>query len=174
MCMRPAKTNISLGIRPVSSESTLSAWRKLRSLATHKAHGEDWSDWADAHADLSLCWAHGHFAGFVMSRLICVTDVEPILSQVKPSWTSWNLSSPDGFLVYKSSMWQNNLSGILFVLKRPTCRASVGLPVDVHAIRWSQGHIFSVFGITSGVMGRYRTSNFVCSATSMHLLDLVS
>ena len=28
-----------------------------------------WSDWADAHADLSLCWAHSHFAGFVMRRL---------------------------------------------------------------------------------------------------------
>ena len=25
-----------------------------------------WSDWADAQADLSLCWAHTHFVGFVM------------------------------------------------------------------------------------------------------------
>ena len=30
-----------------------------------------WSDWADAQADLSLRWAHSHFVGFVMSRLIC-------------------------------------------------------------------------------------------------------
>ena len=30
-----AKTQISLGIRPVWSESSLSAWRKLGSLATH-------------------------------------------------------------------------------------------------------------------------------------------
>ena len=30
-----------------------------------------WSDWADAQADLSLCWAHTHFVGFVVSRLIC-------------------------------------------------------------------------------------------------------
>ena len=29
-----------------------------------------WSDWADAPADLSLRWAHGHFVGFVMRRLI--------------------------------------------------------------------------------------------------------
>ena len=28
-----------------------------------------WSDWADAQADLSLCWVH--FVGFVMRRLIC-------------------------------------------------------------------------------------------------------
>ena len=29
-----------------------------------------WSDWADAQADLSLRWAHSHFVGFEMSRLI--------------------------------------------------------------------------------------------------------
>ena len=28
------------------------------------------SAWASAQADLSLCWAHTHFDGFVMSRLI--------------------------------------------------------------------------------------------------------
>ena len=39
--VRPAKTQISLGIRPVWSESSLSAWRKLRSLATHLAHSKD-------------------------------------------------------------------------------------------------------------------------------------
>ena len=33
--VRPAKTQISLGIRPIWSESSLSAWRKLWSLATH-------------------------------------------------------------------------------------------------------------------------------------------
>ena len=29
-----------------------------------------WSDWADALAVLSLRWAHTHYVGFVMSRLI--------------------------------------------------------------------------------------------------------
>ena len=38
---RPAKTQISLGIRPVWSESSLSAWRNLGSLTTHWAHSED-------------------------------------------------------------------------------------------------------------------------------------
>ena len=42
---RPAKTRISLCIRPVWSEYLLYAWRNLGSLATHS---EDWSDWADA------------------------------------------------------------------------------------------------------------------------------
>ena len=62
------RRRISLGIRPVWSESSLSAWRKLVSLTTHWAHSKDsdplsgqrrlWSDWADAQADLSLLWAH--------------------------------------------------------------------------------------------------------------------
>ena len=41
MIVRPAKTQISLGIRPVWSEFLLSAWRKLGSLATHWAYSED-------------------------------------------------------------------------------------------------------------------------------------
>ena len=39
--VRPAKTQISLGIRPVWSESSLSAWRTLGSLATHWAQSGD-------------------------------------------------------------------------------------------------------------------------------------
>ena len=43
----PVKTQISLGICRVWSESSLSAWQKLRSLAQWRL----WSDWADAHAN---------------------------------------------------------------------------------------------------------------------------
>ena len=39
--VRPAKTPISLGIRSVWSESSLSPWRNIKSLATHWAHSED-------------------------------------------------------------------------------------------------------------------------------------
>ena len=39
--MRPAKTQISMGIRPVWSESLLPTWRKLGSLTTQRAHSED-------------------------------------------------------------------------------------------------------------------------------------
>ena len=41
MSVRPAKTQISLGIRPVWSESSLSARRNLGPLATHWAQSED-------------------------------------------------------------------------------------------------------------------------------------
>ena len=65
----PAKTQISLGIRPVWPESSLSAWRKLGSLATH---------WAQTKTDQTermhrLIWVFAgcicHFVGFVMRRL---------------------------------------------------------------------------------------------------------
>ena len=80
--VRPAKTQISLGIRPVWSESSLCAWRKVGSLVTHWAHSED-SDQTGypktlirlggcPEADLSLRWAHSHFISFVMRRLICL------------------------------------------------------------------------------------------------------
>ena len=41
LAVRPAKTQVSLGIRPVWSESSLSAWRNIGSLATHWGHSED-------------------------------------------------------------------------------------------------------------------------------------
>ena len=70
--VHPGKTQISLGIHPVWSESSLSAWRKLGSLATHWVHSSyplsaqqrRWSDWADTQADLSLRWAHMPFYWF--------------------------------------------------------------------------------------------------------------
>ena len=41
MTVRPAKTQISPSIRAVWSESSLSAWRRLESLATNWVHSED-------------------------------------------------------------------------------------------------------------------------------------
>ena len=69
--MHPAKTQISLGVRPVWSESLLSAWRKLGSLATYWAHSKD-SD--QTRRMPRLIWvftgSRCHFVGFVMRRLI--------------------------------------------------------------------------------------------------------
>ena len=69
MSVRPAKTQISLGIRPVWSVFAArmkKAWVLSYPLSAQRRR---WSDWADAQADLSLRWAHSHFVGFVMSRL---------------------------------------------------------------------------------------------------------
>ena len=91
MTVHPAKTRISLGIRPVWSESSLSARRKLGSVATYWTHSKDsdqpghpqrlWSDWVDAQADLSLRLAHSNFVDFDMTRLICPFSHLQILGQ---------------------------------------------------------------------------------------------
>ena len=66
----PAKTQISLGIRPVWSESLLSAWRKLGSLATQWGYSKD-SDQTGQMTRLIWVFARRtcHFVGFVMRQL---------------------------------------------------------------------------------------------------------
>ena len=69
LAVRPAKTQISLGIRPVwlvFTVPTKKAWVLNYPLSAQQRF---WSDWTDAQADLSLRWAHSHFVGFVMRRL---------------------------------------------------------------------------------------------------------
>ena len=70
MTVRPAKTQISLGIRSVRSESLLCAqWvaKDMRTANTLIRQG-------GCPADLSLRWAHTQFVGFVMSRLTNIID----------------------------------------------------------------------------------------------------
>ena len=69
MTLSPVKTQISLGICPVWSESSLCAQWVAKDQAFFSGQLRLWSDWADAQADLSLHWAHSHFGGFVMRRL---------------------------------------------------------------------------------------------------------
>ena len=73
MSVHPTKTQISLAIRPVWSESSLSTQWVAKDPRFLHADSEDsdqtWSDWADAQADLSLGWAHTHFVGFVTRQL---------------------------------------------------------------------------------------------------------
>ena len=64
--VRPMKTQISLGIRPVWSESSLSAWRNLGPLATHWVHSEDSDQTGQMPRLIWVRWAHTHFVGFVM------------------------------------------------------------------------------------------------------------
>ena len=48
VAVHPAKTQISLGIRPVWSESSLCAQWVAKDPSFLHADSEDWSDWADA------------------------------------------------------------------------------------------------------------------------------
>ena len=123
MCVRPAKTQISLGIRPVWSESSLSARRMLGSLATHWAHCED-SDQTGRMPRLMWVfpWAHTHFVGFVMSRLKwnlilyqCARDKSFIAR--KPEVHSI-------LLVVKNLLKKCNPSDFKFYLSKLTCKKS--------------------------------------------------
>ena len=64
LSVRPAKTQISLGIRPVWPKSLLIAQLVAKDLSFLHADSEDWSVWADAQADLSLRWVHMPFCSF--------------------------------------------------------------------------------------------------------------
>ena len=82
--VRPAKTQISLDIRPAWSEPPLCAICVAKDPKFHHAESEDWTDWVDAKADLSIRWAHtsfwrlcqakGHvyFSVSSISRYICL------------------------------------------------------------------------------------------------------
>ena len=103
MTLRPAKIQISLGIRPVWSESSLSAWRKLRSLATH---------WADAQADLSLRRSHSHICWFCheAAHLCCWTRSLGWFTAFYPALIStffrYCSRIPDLLLHYNSRYWR--------------------------------------------------------------------
>ena len=86
--VRPAKTSMKLGIRPVWSESLLSAWRKLGSSATHWAHSEDSYQTGRMPR---LIWVFArrtcHFVGFVMRRrLICYGKIIITISYEMTEW----------------------------------------------------------------------------------------
>ena len=38
-----------------------------------------WSDWADAQADLSLCWAHTHFVFYFLELSVCKLTFQHII-----------------------------------------------------------------------------------------------
>ena len=61
--VRPAKTQIILGIRPVWSQSLLCAQWVAKDPSFLHADSEDWSDWAGVFT-VRTC----HVAGFVMRR----------------------------------------------------------------------------------------------------------
>ena len=65
-----AQRKISVGIRPVWSEFSLSAWRKLGSLTTHWAHSED-SDQTGRVPRLIWDFAGRtcHFVGFATAHI---------------------------------------------------------------------------------------------------------
>ena len=104
--LRPAKTQISLGIRPVWSESSL---LRCSSCGQRRL----WSDWADAQADLSLHWAHSHFVGFVMRRLNYIINQD--FFNLKGYWY-YSFGLIFSFLIRQFFMVRNCLFCLLYVM----------------------------------------------------------
>ena len=76
--LRPVKIQIRVGIRPVWSESLLSAWRNHGSLATHWVHSDDsdtgwtpWLIWIFAKRSTSFCWFCHASAQIPVSDCFC-------------------------------------------------------------------------------------------------------
>ena len=61
--VRPAKTQISLDIHLVWSESSLCTQWVAKDPSFH-AESKDWSEWVDAQADQGLRWVHMSFCWF--------------------------------------------------------------------------------------------------------------
>ena len=71
MGVRPAKTQISLGIRPVWSESSLCAHWVAKDPSFLYADSEDSDQTGRMPRLICLRWVHSHIVDFVTSRLIC-------------------------------------------------------------------------------------------------------
>ena len=105
--MRPAKTLITLGIHPIWSESLVCAqWVAMYPRLLH-ADSEDTFYWADAQADLSLCWVQGSFR---LSCSSCNTSKSP--QSMGISWydVSWGIANHTKWCIVSKNMDQPVLS----------------------------------------------------------------
>ena len=113
VAVRPAKTQVSLGIRPVWSESSLCAQWVAKDPSFLYADSEDWSDWADARTDLSLRWAHMPFCGFcheaahLSHRRTAKTQNRPIRTIVLILLDENRIGISKDFHFYRSSSVRN-------------------------------------------------------------------
>ena len=133
--VRLAKTQISLGIRPVWSESSLSAWRMLGSLATHWVHSED-SDQTGRMPRLIWVFAGHtfHFVGFVTMRLIMLYRDQMIFHSLT-------------FARSRERCWKPRAKPEIFNNSRGTLRIALGfqhLPRDVANVNEWQHHVWSL------------------------------
>ena len=84
-----AKTQISLGIHPVWSKSSLSAWRRLGSLVTHWVHNEDSDQTGHMPRLIWVQWAHMPFCWFCHALAhIWLKYLYQILNVKSASWAT--------------------------------------------------------------------------------------
>ena len=87
--VRPAKTQISLGIRPVWSEFSQSAWRKLGSLTTHFAQAKTLirlggcPGWSESSLGAQSFWWLSHEAAQICFHYSLTCLQRPIMESRK-------------------------------------------------------------------------------------------
>ena len=116
----PAKTRISLDLSPVWSESSLCTQSMAKNPRFFHADIEDWSDWADAQADLSRCWAHRSFCYFFHAVAQMYVWPRVFIFQlscaVLPSFL-W--ASEEWFLCHRGGKQDaNRLNIVLYIFRR--------------------------------------------------------
>ena len=101
--VRPAKTQINLGIRPVWSESSLSTWGNLKSLAIIRAHSKpsEQTEWCPSWFESSqgakvilliLSWGGSFYFVSLVSTIL--------ISANSRCFISWNSPRTRGFFMY--------------------------------------------------------------------------
>ena len=156
MSVRPAKTQISLGMRQVWSESSLSAWRKLGSLATHWAHSEDPDQtgrmprliWVFAGCTATLlvlsCRGSLFYSMFLFlldhgrSNILCFETVK-------------NTKAFECFFTgFQHSLWKFSTTGNLYSLKSWLWLAAVACvvrwPISNAFLKWYLAHMLYTNG----------------------------
>ena len=139
----PMKTKISLGIHPVWSESSMSAGIKLGSLATHWAHSEDWSDWVEAQADLSLHWVHRSCCWFCHAAThFCFVSVFPDLNWYQNDNLTFQKLDAQPVKQIRRGI-EDNYLGIIFVFFsiKTRCGYSLESPRQANSNEYPQ-HMF--------------------------------
>ena len=100
--VRPVKTQISLGIRPVWSVFAVRMKKALVFSYPLSARPRLWSDWADAQADLSLRWGHMPFCRFCHA-LAQMIRIYALMKQTSLRWAG-HVSAMQDRLLKKSTV----------------------------------------------------------------------
>ena len=169
MTVRPAKTQISLGIHPVwsvSADCMKKAWvlsyqlnTQLRLRSAWASHSEDSDQTGQMPRLIWVCWAQTHFVGFVMLWLMWAMSWENLSSEVceqvaGPHWTVAMTFAHDNFqhrIMYKTGGTQYfNMKESTSILKN-TFGVARNTPTFVIFIVMCKGHS------DSSMCGHYKT-----------------
>ena len=140
----PSKDSDQPGIHSVWSESSLSAWWKLGSLATHWVHCKDPDQTGRMLRPICLRWAHKSF-GFVMWWLLSVTlrYLGDVLSRVSSSFGTVNTCIQEQY-IWRWTRWSPGFPSVS----------------ETHTIHVLKQHFTSKFTCSENLLQFYFSENY--------------